>query len=132
VEKVSVKSEIPLVGSNASNPNPTASEDSVLKKLESEASGNTVIITDTVLAVLMASTRSVYSWDLSITKKGNKLVIDKRENSSLEQLSVNENSMDPPTEDKESMNSSVALCMEATFVDKVFKNQSVNPVNSKE
>jgi translation initiation factor 3 subunit D len=125
---VSVKSEIPLVGSNASNPNQTASEDSVLKKLESEASGKTVIITDTVLAVLMASTRSVYSWDISITKKGNSLVIDKRENSSLEQLSVNENSMDPPTEDKESMNSSVALCMESTFVEKVFKNQSVNPV----
>jgi translation initiation factor 3 subunit D len=129
VEKVAVKSEMPLHGSNASNPNLTASDDPVLKQLQAEESGNTIIITDTVLAALMASTRSVYSWDISITKKGNNLVFDKRENSSLDQLSVNENAMDTPTDDKESMNSSVALCMEATFVDRVFKNQSVNPVN---
>ncbi len=120
---------MPLHGSNASNPNLTASDDPVLKQLQAEESGNTIIITDTVLAALMASTRSVYSWDISITKKGNNLVFDKRENSSLDQLSVNENAMDTPTDDKESMNSSVALCMEATFVDRVFKNQSVNPVN---
>lgn len=129
MEKVAVKSEMPLHGSNASNPNLTASDDPVLKQLQAEESGNTIIITDTVLAALMASTRSVYSWDISITKKGNNLVFDKRENSSLDQLSVNENAMDTPTDDKESMNSSVALCMEATFVDRVFKNQSVNPVN---
>lgn len=129
VEKVSVKSEMPLHGSNATNPNQTATEDPVLKKLQSETLGNTVIITDTVLAALMASTKSVYSWDIAITKKGNSLVFDKRENSSLDQVSVNENAMEPPTEDKESMNSSVALCMEATFVDRVFKNQAVNSVS---
>lgn len=81
-----------------------------------------------MLATLMASTRSVYSWDIAITKKGKTLVLDKRENSCLDQLSVNENAMEPPTDDKESMNSTIALAMEATFVDRVFKSQSINPV----
>ena len=37
-----------------------------------------------------ACLRSVYSWDLVITKLSNKLVIDKRDGSQIDFLSVNE------------------------------------------
>ncbi len=43
-------------------------------------------------------------------------------------ISVNENAMDAPTDDKDSYNSALALSMEATYVNRSFANQSVNAV----
>lgn len=39
----------------------------------------TVFATDTILATLMCSPRSMYSWDIVIQKVGNKLFLDKRD-----------------------------------------------------
>ena len=39
--------------------------------------------TDTILAALMCASRSVYSWDIVVTKAGDKLYLDKREGSNL-------------------------------------------------
>ena len=55
----------------------------------------TLIATDTVLAALIAASRSVYSWDIVVTKvkdaNGNdKVIIDKRDRSNLDFFTVNE------------------------------------------
>lgn len=39
----------------------------------------TVFATDAILAALMCSPRSVYSWDIVVQKVGNKLFFDKRD-----------------------------------------------------
>lgn len=50
--------------------NVTASEDPILKRLAAEKKG-TVFSTDSVLSTLMCAPRSVYGWDIVITKSGN-------------------------------------------------------------
>ncbi|EER10647.1 eukaryotic translation initiation factor 3 subunit, putative [Perkinsus marinus ATCC 50983] len=56
----------------------------------------TVACTDNVLSVMMAANRSVYSWDLVITRLDNTILIDTREGSNLDMLTVNETSSEPP------------------------------------
>ena len=61
--------------------NPTASSDSYLQSFKSEK--NTIVCTDTVLVALMTATRSIYSWDMVITKQKNRLTFDKRDGGPL-------------------------------------------------
>jgi len=79
--------------------------------------------------MLMCATKSVYSWDLVFTRRGNKVFIDKRDNSSLDMVTVNENATDAPLEisegNKDSINSPGALMMEATHINNVFPLQVV-------
>lgn len=42
--------------------------------------------TDAILATLMCSTRSNYSWDIVIEKIGDKLFFDKRDNTEFGEL----------------------------------------------
>eukprot|EP00913_Durusdinium_trenchii_P001311 g1209.t1 len=59
--------------------------------------------TDHVLACLVAAARSVYSWDIVVSKVANKLIFDKRDGSQIDFLTVNETAQDPPNaDDKES------------------------------
>ena len=60
-----------------------------------------------------------------VTKEGNKLFLDKREGSAFDLVSVNENATEAPTDDKESMNSALALSMEASYVNRCFTQQAV-------
>jgi len=100
--------------------NVTASEDPVLQEMADDPEV-TVIATDHVLACLIAAGRSVYSWDIIITKVQNKLLFDKRENSQVDLLSVNETAADPPNnDDKEHMNSPMKLAQEATCINQNF------------
>jgi translation initiation factor 3 subunit D len=39
----------------------------------------TVYTTDTILSLLMCATRSVYPWDIIITREGDHLIFDKRD-----------------------------------------------------
>lgn len=77
----------------------------------------------------MCATKSVYSWDLVFTRRGNKVFIDKRDNASLDMVTVNENATDAPLEisegNKDSINSPGALMMEATHINNVFPLQVV-------
>jgi translation initiation factor 3 subunit D len=67
----------------------TTTDDPVLEKLAIDGMGQ-VFITDTILAHLMTCTRSVYPWDLVITKlPGGILFFDKRDSSSFDYLTVN-------------------------------------------
>jgi translation initiation factor 3 subunit D len=69
---------------------PTSKEDDTLTSLSS-TSDRVVVATDQILSTLMTCTKSVYSWDLILTKTGNKIVLDKRNGGVIDFLSVNEN-----------------------------------------
>lgn len=111
--------------------NVTTSEDPILRNLSSKPipeGEQHVFATDSIISVLMAATRSVYPWDIVITKTGNKVVFDTREGSQIDYVSVNENSTDPPmdTGDKDNINSPSALSLEATYINTNFAAQVVN------
>jgi translation initiation factor 3 subunit D len=57
--------------------------------LASEDAGR-VFVTDSILTTIMCAAKSVYSWDVVVTRVGDKLFFDKREGSSLDLLTVNE------------------------------------------
>jgi translation initiation factor 3 subunit D len=108
--------------------NVTTSSDPILQEL-SEKDEATVFATDNVLSMLMCATKSVYSWDLVFSRKGNKVFIDKRDGSNLDMVTVNENAADAPLEisegNKDSINSPGALMLEATHINNVFPLQVV-------
>jgi len=108
--------------------NVTTSSDPVIQELAEKDEG-TIFATDNILSILMCATKSVYSWDLVITKRGDKLFIDKRDGASIDMVTVNENATDAPLEisegNKDSMNSPGALMMEATHINNVFPLQVV-------
>jgi translation initiation factor 3 subunit D len=77
----------------------------------------------------MCAPRSVYSWDLVLTKHGDKVFIDRRDGSSLDMVTVNENAADAPLEtsegNKDTINSPSGLMMEATHINHTFPIQVV-------
>ena len=116
--------------------NVTTSQDPVMEELITRAvsgkmASNSILIacSDQVLAFLMAANRSVYSWDLVITRNGNTILIDKRDTAvSVDFLTVNENSQDPPSFDEtidplEQINSPVKLGIESTGIVQNFSQQ---------
>ena len=108
--------------------NVTTSSDPIIQELADKDEA-TIFATDNILSMLMCAPRSVYSWDIVITKSGDKVFIDKREGSSLDMVTVNENAADAPLEtsegNKDSINSPSALMMEATHINNVFPLQVV-------
>ncbi|CAA9957451.1 hypothetical protein CFE70_001028 [Pyrenophora teres f. teres 0-1] len=109
--------------------NVTTSSDPIMQELADKDEA-TVFATDGVLSMLMCATKSVYSWDLVFTKRNNKVFIDKRDGSSLDMVTVNENAADAPLEisegNKDSINSPGALMLEATHINNVFPLQVVS------
>lgn len=108
--------------------NVTTSSDPIIQEL-AEKDEATIFATDNILSMLMCANRSVYSWDIVITRHGNKIYLDKREGSSLDMVSVNENAADAPLEasegNKDAINFPGALALEATFINHNFANQTV-------
>merc|ERR1712137_128496 len=87
-----------------------------------QSTGN-VFATDSILSLLMASPRSVIPWDIVIQKIGSKVFLDKREGSKIDILSVSETAVEPPTDDKDSINSATSLSREATLINQYFARQ---------
>jgi translation initiation factor 3 subunit D len=108
--------------------NVTTSSDPVIQELADKDEA-TIFATDNILSMLMCAPRSVYSWDIIIIKQGGKIFIDKREGSSLDMVTVNENAADAPLElsegNKDQINSPGALKEEATHINNVFPTQVV-------
>ena len=104
----------------------TTVDDPVIEKLAIEAAGN-VFATDTILAHLMASPRSVYPWDIVVQKLPNgALFFDKRDSSQFDFLTVNETSNSPPVksdDDPEGINAPERLSLEATTINQNFSQQ---------
>lgn len=78
LEKVSVKNPIQLQRCGGIFYNTTTTDDPVIMKLAQKNEGN-VFATDIILATLMASQRSVYSWDIVAHRVADKLFLDKRD-----------------------------------------------------
>ncbi|KAF9092398.1 hypothetical protein BGX29_010484, partial [Mortierella sp. GBA35] len=130
-DRVNTKQEKVLQQVDRERDNVTTSDDPILTNLAAEApreGEQRVFATDSIIGVLMTAPRSVYPWDIVITRTGDKVVFDTREGSQLDYVSVNENSSDPPmdTGDKDSINSPSALSLEATYINTNFAAQVVN------
>ena len=108
--------------------NVSTSYDPIIQEL-AEKDEATIFATDNILSLLMCAPRSVYSWDLVINRRGNKIFLDKRDGSALDMVSVNENAADAPLEasegNKDVVNFPTALAEEATFINANFANQVV-------
>lgn len=103
----------------------TASSDPVMEGLKEKAS---IFITDTVLVTIMAMNRSVYPWDLQVTKANGKIFFDKLDESSVDQLSMNENNpehMPDEDEPENSPNNPKRLSDEALRINKSFLLSSI-------
>eukprot|EP00929_Paragymnodinium_shiwhaense_P030534 TRINITY_DN1728_c0_g2_i1.p1 TRINITY_DN1728_c0_g2~~TRINITY_DN1728_c0_g2_i1.p1 ORF type:complete len:573 (-),score=187.73 TRINITY_DN1728_c0_g2_i1:389-2107(-) len=108
--------------------NVSAQHDPVLLEIMQEDEGITVVATHHVLSVLMAAARSVYSWDVVVTKiGGNKLFFDKRDDTIIDFLTVNETAREPPSaESPDSMNSPNNLSREATCINQNFSQMMLD------
>ncbi|KAK5056505.1 hypothetical protein LTR84_012036 [Exophiala bonariae] len=118
--------------------NVTTSADPVIQEL-AEKDEATIFATSDILSMLMCATRSVYSWDIVIVKHGDKIFLDKRPDSSIDLVTVNENAADAPLEadsaatpsqqqtgvKPESINTPSNLANEATMINHNFALQTV-------
>ncbi|OJD27181.1 eukaryotic translation initiation factor 3 subunit D [Blastomyces percursus] len=111
--------------------NVTTTADPVIQEL-AEKDEATVFATADILSMLMCAPRSVYSWDIVIIQQGNKIYFDKRDNASIDLVTVNENAQDAPLEVSEaggakqdSINTPGALAIEATVINHNFALQTV-------
>ncbi|KAF4122571.1 translation initiation factor 3 subunit D [Geosmithia morbida] len=108
--------------------NVTTSSDPVIQEL-AERNEATIFATDSILSMLMCSTRSVFPWDIVIVRQGGKVFLDKRDGATLDMVTVNENAVDGPLDaadgNKDIINQPAALAEEATYINHNFANQVV-------
>ena len=112
--------------------NVTAFDDPVLQNLAKSADGYTIITTSSVLAALMASTRSINSFDIIVTKKKNIVYLDKRDGGVLDLPTVNENASDAPMDGPDkatNINSPLALAHEAGDIVRSYSQQVLREVS---
>jgi translation initiation factor 3 subunit D len=122
-DRVTPKSEVALRRRmDDATQNLTASDDPIIQKLSSEGAGN-VFTTDAVLAAVMCSARSNYSWDIVIKKKDGKIFLDKRAGGNFDQLTVSETAQDPITDDPDDINGVPQLSAECTRVNSAYCQQ---------
>ena len=125
LDKVNIKSAKPLKScDNKIFYYVTSADDPILEKFCAEELGE-VYATDAILSHLMASPRSVYSWDLVIEKVGGVIFIDKREDSLFDYLTVSETAHEPPSasDETDEINHPEKLSFEATKINQNFCQQ---------
>jgi translation initiation factor 3 subunit D len=99
-------------------------EDHNIRKLVEEnctGAGSIVAMSDAVAALLMATPRTVFPWDLVIKRETRQectvLLIDQRPEAHLNWSVMGETSNDPPSEDREQFNSAAHLALETARID---------------
>ena len=102
--------------------NVTTSDDPIIRQLAAEDKAR-VFVTDNILTTLMCVKSSVYSWDVVITRVGDKLFLDKRDGGSLDLLTVNETAPDQLPEEKDNINGVQNLSLEATTINQNYGQQ---------
>ncbi|KAJ3007759.1 UNVERIFIED_CONTAM: hypothetical protein HDU68_003356 [Siphonaria sp. JEL0065] len=110
---------IPTAASNFTHANPTASSDSVLLAYaeQYQSEGRVVVASADVLAAIMCCGKSVYGWDIVITKSADRIVFDKREGGYFDLNTVNENATEPPVENEtDTLNTPTFLAQESTQI----------------
>jgi translation initiation factor 3 subunit D len=107
--------------------NISTSDDPVIQGLASQDTG-TFFATDSIISLLMCSTKTVYPWDIVINKSNGKVFLDKREGGPLDFVSVDENAIEPPSDavEKDNINSSNSLAFEATYINQNFSANAVS------
>ena len=121
-DRVTTRSEKPLLRIQHKYFTITTTDDPVIMKLAGKGAGN-VYATDGILAFLMTAPRSVYSWDIVVTRIGDNLFFDKRDCPDLDLLTVSETATDAPADDGHSINSPTMLAQEATYINRNFSQQ---------
>ncbi|PWZ03325.1 putative eukaryotic translation initiation factor 3 subunit 7 [Testicularia cyperi] len=139
-DRITVKTSQPLSTVDRIRYNISTSDDPVIQEIAQKNDAK-IFMTDSILALLMCATRSVYSWDVIITKTADgKIFFDKRDGGPFDFLTVNENAADPPQEAAEgkeneaankanALNTPSALSLEATYINQNFAFQIVNEKN---
>merc|ERR1712165_207168 len=122
-DRVNVKNEKPLRKIDRIIHTVTTTDDPVIRKLAKSHPDANVFATDTILATLMCCTRSIYSWDIVVQKIGDKIFLDKRDNTEFDLLTVSETAAEPPQDEGSSLNSPRNLALEATFINHNFSQQ---------
>jgi len=89
----------------------TTTDDPIIRQL-SKTEGN-VFATDSIISTLMCCSRSVYPWDIVVSKVGGKIFLDKRDDSNFDLLTVSETSTEPPQDDEKHINSPHNLALAA-------------------
>ncbi len=99
----------------------TTAEDPILEGYAADGIAE-IFATDIILAQVMVAPRSIYSWDLVIQKSGNTIFIDKRENTTIDLLTVSETAHDPPqnADGVDECNYPENLSIEATVINQNF------------
>ncbi|RKP14575.1 eukaryotic translation initiation factor 3 subunit D [Piptocephalis cylindrospora] len=121
-DRVTTRLERPLQRRDRARYNVTTSEDPIIQGLAKEGKGK-VFVTDSILSVLMSSSRSVYPWDIVITRENGKLFLDKRDDQGIfDAVHVNENAHDAPA-DGDSLNAVNGLSSEATAINEFLATQ---------
>ncbi|CAH0474544.1 unnamed protein product [Peronospora belbahrii] len=107
----------------------TTTDDPIIEEFAQQGEA-TVFATDAILSHLMTATRSVFPWDIVAQRVNNMVFFDKRDESSFDLLSVNENASDPPSqEDPEHMNHPDRLSLEATMINQNLSQQVLKSGN---
>lgn len=106
----------------AAHYHPTTSDDPVLMRLADSGVG-TVFATDQMVAAIMCAARSVYGWDLVVTKRDGKVIFDKRDEGTFDLLTVSETAQDAITDDKENINGVPQLSRESTAANHAYEQQ---------
>ncbi|KAI1730261.1 eukaryotic translation initiation factor 3 subunit 7 (eIF-3) domain-containing protein [Ditylenchus destructor] len=128
IDKVTVKTQTPLQKCGGTFYNITTTDDPVIEKLSQSHAGN-VFATDTILATIMAASRSVNSWDIVVQKIGSTLFFDKRINSEnlisnpIDALYVSESATEPPSFETPGINNANDLATEALYINQNFRRQ---------
>lgn len=101
----------------------TTTDDPVIEELATKGEAN-VFATDAILAHLMASSRSVFPWDIVVQRVNNMVFFDKRDQSAFDLVTVNENASEPPqSDDPDSINHPDRLSLEATMINQNLSQQ---------
>jgi translation initiation factor 3 subunit D len=110
----------------------STTSDPVLQKLAKNAKDDvSIFATDQILSTLMCSPRSVYSWDILVTREGKKLFLDKRDRSKFDLLTVHETAQDMIPDEKDNINGVPQLSLEATTINQNFSQQVLVPNGQK-
>jgi translation initiation factor 3 subunit D len=129
-DRLTVKQETALEKTRRAFRSVTTSDDPVIRELAASDKAR-VFATDRILTTLMCIKSSVYSWDIVVTRVGDKLFFDKRDQSNLDLLSVNETAPDPIPEDRDNINSVQQLALEATAINQNFSQQVLSKTGDK-
>ncbi|OUM68706.1 hypothetical protein PIROE2DRAFT_53147 [Piromyces sp. E2] len=127
VDRISAKSGVALKGAKRVIDNPSTADDEVIQSIAKSTTGRAVFATDSIISTLMCAPRSVYPWDIVITKCGDQIFFDKRDDSqAFDYYTVNENVSDNSIDQNDIINSPSQLSEETTRNCKYFAEQAVN------